>query len=152
MVHLLPRVHLSNTDTTTQLLIMHAFQLHSLPNHLTTDWGSQLTSRFWKETFHLLDVRSHTSTSHQPQTAGQSKQVNQVLEQYLHCFLNQCQNHYIALLPLAEFTYNNAKHASTKFSPFYSKYGFHPWLHPSVPHHLWQFLLPQIWYSLFIRS
>ena len=36
------------------------------------------------------------------------------------------QHDWADLLPLAEFAYNNAQNASTKMSPFYANYGYHP--------------------------
>jgi hypothetical protein len=52
--------------------------------------------------------------------------VNQVLEQYLRCTINYQQDNWTDLLPTAEFAYNNATHASTKMTPFYANYGYHP--------------------------
>jgi len=31
------------------------------------------------------------------------------------------------MLAMAEYTYNNLKHTSTKISPFYAYYGYGPW-------------------------
>src|SRR6202043_2430059 len=36
------------------------------------------------------------------------------------------QGNWLDILPLAEFTYNNAKHSSTHMSPFFANYGLHP--------------------------
>lgn len=52
--------------------------------------------------------------------------VNQVLEQYLRIFCDYQQDNWLDILPLAEFTYNNAQHASTRMSPFFANYGQHP--------------------------
>ena len=41
-------------------------------------------------------------------------------------FCDYQQDDWCQLLPLAEFTYNNASHASTRMSPFYANYGYHP--------------------------
>ena len=52
--------------------------------------------------------------------------MNQTLETYLRIFCNYEQNDWFELLPLAEFAYNNASQESTKISPFFANYGFHP--------------------------
>ena len=52
--------------------------------------------------------------------------MNQTLEQHLQIFCSYQQNDWADLLPLAEFAYNNAQNASTKMSPFYANYGYHP--------------------------
>src|SRR5947207_13487508 len=49
-----------------------------------------------------------------------------MLEQYLRIFCDYQQNNWHELLPLTEFTYNNAKHTSTQVSPFYANYRRHP--------------------------
>jgi hypothetical protein len=36
------------------------------------------------------------------------------------------QDNWLAMLPQAEFAYNNTMHASTGFSSFFVNYGFHP--------------------------
>jgi len=76
-----------------------------------------------------LNVKSHLSTAFHPQTDGQTERVNQVLEQYLRIYTNYKQDDWSSLLPLAEFSYNNMKHSTTKISPFVANYGFHPTVH-----------------------
>src|SRR4030095_14699902 len=72
------------------------------------------------------------STAFHPQSDGQTERVNQVLEQYLRIYCNYQQDDWTTLLPLAEFTYNNAQHNSTKSSPFYANYGYHPRYHAGI--------------------
>ena len=52
--------------------------------------------------------------------------MNQSLETYLRIFCNYDQNNWFELLSLAEFAYNNAVQESTRMSPFFANYGFHP--------------------------
>jgi hypothetical protein len=35
-------------------------------------------------------------------------------------------DNWLAMLPQAEFAYNNTMHASIGFSPFFANYDFHP--------------------------
>ena len=53
--------------------------------------------------------------------------MNQTLEQYLHIFIEFCQDDWKEWLSLAEFSYNNSKHAATQQTPFFLNYGQHPW-------------------------
>ena len=65
------------------------------------------------------------------------ERVNQELEQYLWIFVNQRQDDWTDLLPLAEFQYNNHIHSSTQQPPFFLESGRLPWMgfepnqHPS---------------------
>ena len=43
------------------------------------------------------------------------------------------QEDWVDFLALAEFPYNNSIHASTKVSPFFANYGFHPRFNISIP-------------------
>ena len=48
------------------------------------------------------------------------------MEAYLRAFVNFEQNNWAQLLPMAEFAYNNAKNASTGYTPFELNCGYHP--------------------------
>ena len=72
------------------------------------------------------------STAYHPQTDGQTERVNQILEQYLCCYVDELQDDLTRLLSSVEFTYNCAAHEETKTSPFYLKYGRHPRAGPTL--------------------
>ena len=84
------------------------------------------TSKFWQSLFKILGVEIKLSSAYHPQTDGQTKSVNQVLEQYLRCTINYHQDNWVELLPLAEFAYNNTLQGSTQQTPFFANYGHHP--------------------------
>jgi hypothetical protein len=48
------------------------------------------------------------------------------LEQYLRIYCDYQQDDWHQLLPLAEFVYNNTQNSSTRVSPFFANYGYHP--------------------------
>ena len=52
--------------------------------------------------------------------------VNQELEQYLRLFVNERQDDWDELLPLAEFQYNNHVPSTTQQTPFMLDSGRHP--------------------------
>jgi hypothetical protein len=59
------------------------------------------------------------------------------MEQYLRRLCNYEQDHSVKLLPRAEFAYHKAIHASTRMTPLWANYHYHPvtqfttWKHPS---------------------
>jgi hypothetical protein len=57
---------------------------------------------------------------------GQTKCLNQTLEQYLRIFCNYQQDNWLEILPLAEFTCNNSPSATTGVTPFFANKGYHP--------------------------
>jgi hypothetical protein len=66
------------------------------------------------------------STAFHPKTDGQTERLNQTVEAYLRAFVNQEQDDWVGLLPMAEFAYNNSATTATGISPFYANYGMHP--------------------------
>ena len=65
------------------------------------------------------------STAFYPQTNGQTKRQNGMIEVYFRIFVNWEQNDWVKLLPMAEFAYNNAKNASTSRTVFKFNYGYY---------------------------
>src|SRR3954452_17936953 len=49
--------------------------------------------------------------------------MNRTLEQMLRAYSNKKQDNWDELLPYCEMAYNNSKHISTGYSPFYLNYG-----------------------------
>jgi len=65
-------------------------------------------------------------SGHHPSANGQVEQLNSTLEQFLWISCNYEQDNWSKLLPLAEFTYNNAPHASTGVSLFFVTCRYNP--------------------------
>ena len=106
--------------------LRHIWKLHGLPKKVVSDRGPQFVAAFMKELFRLLGIEAASSTAYHPQTDGQTERVNQELEQYLRLFVNERQDDWHSLLPLAEFSYNNHVHSSTQQTPFLLDTGRHP--------------------------
>ena len=66
------------------------------------------------------------SSSHHPQTDGQSERSNQTVEQVLRCYTNKFLDDWDSHLALAEFSMNSAVNVSTGMTPFELMYGFKP--------------------------
>lgn len=66
------------------------------------------------------------STSYHPQSDGQTKTVNQCLENYLRCMCFQQPKKWHGWLALAEWWYNTNFHTALQMTPFQALYGFPP--------------------------
>ena len=73
----------------------------------------------------LLKIEGNPSTAYHPQTDGQTKRFNSLIEQYLQLYTNHPQNDWVEWLALAEFAHNQ-KMSATGFSPFMLNYGQQP--------------------------
>ncbi|MBW0565251.1 hypothetical protein O181_104966, partial [Austropuccinia psidii MF-1] len=109
-----------------QIFISHVFSKHGLPVSIVSDRGSLFVSSFWTQLCQQLKISRDLSTAFHPETDGQTERVNQILEQYLWMYVSYHQDDWYTWLPLAEFSYNNAEHSSTKQSPFFTIYGRNP--------------------------
>ena len=93
---------------------------------MVSDRGLQFVAEFTRELYWILRIKLAATTAYHPQGDGQTECVNQELEQYLRLFVNQRQDDWTDLLPLAEFQYNNHVHASTQYPPFLLESGHLP--------------------------
>ena len=109
-----------------QLLYDRIYPLHGLPLQIISDRGVQYSAELFQEWCKLLGIESTMSIAYHPQTNGQTEQVNQILEQYLRCYVDYDLKNWSNLLPSTEFAYNNQAHEGTKESPFFLEYGRNP--------------------------
>jgi len=115
--------------------VRHVIRPHGLPTNIISDRGSLFTSRFWERVTEALSISRKLSTAFHPQTDGQTERGNATLEQYLRAYCNYQQNDWGKLLPIAEFCYNNTQAESTKVTPFFANYGYHPRFMPDLSTH-----------------
>jgi hypothetical protein len=97
--------------------------LHGVPKKIVSDRGTQLTSRFCERLHETLDTQLHFSSAYYPQIDGQTKRVNQILEDMLIAYDLQYRRSWDKSLPYAEFSYNNSYRESLKMAPFEMLYG-----------------------------
>jgi hypothetical protein len=106
-----------------ELYMARIMSLHGVPKKIILDRGSQFTPRFWKSFHENMDAKLNFSSAYHPQTDGQTKRTNQVLEDMLRACALQHGSSWEKSLPYAEFSYNNSYQASLKMSPFEALYG-----------------------------
>jgi len=126
MAHFVPTTSDVTAEQAAQLYCQHVWKLHGLPVDTVSDRGSQFVSHFTRHLLKRLDIQGNRSTAYHPQSDGQTERVNQTLEQYLRIYCDYQQDDWHQLLPLAEFVYNNTQNSSTRISPFFANYGYHP--------------------------
>lgn len=122
-------VRTTKTVTSQQLahiFLEHVYAKHGLPKTLVSDRDPRFNSTFWRSLFKTLGTQLNMSTSHHPQTDGQSERTHRTIEQILRAYVHPMHDDWSTWLPLAEFAYNNQYHRSTHASPFYANYGFNP--------------------------
>jgi hypothetical protein len=106
--------------------LMHVVRAHGLPSSIISDQGSLFTSQFWKRVMEAMGTSRNLRIAFHPESDGQMERINAILEQYLRVYCNYQQNNWNQLLPMAEFCYNNSCSGTTRVSPFFANYGYHP--------------------------
>ena len=70
-----------------------------------------------------LETQLNFSTSYHPQTDGQTKKVNYLVDDLLYMYCMDHQYKWEEYLPLVEFAFNNSHYASLGMEPFEALYG-----------------------------
>jgi len=117
MGHFIPYKETFSATDVAYLMTRNVFAYHGLPETMTSDRDSLFTSNFWQALMQQLGVKQRMSTAFHPQTDGQTERLNQTLEQYLRCYVNEHQTNWIELLPVAQIAYNAAPATLTGLSP-----------------------------------
>ena len=117
-MHFIPTHMTVTVEEVARLFLHQVWKLHSLSKCVVLDHGSQFVAHFTRELYRLLGIKLASSTAWHPQTDRQMKRVNQELDQYLWLFVNEQQDNWYNLLPMAEFQHNNHVHSTTQQPPF----------------------------------
>ena len=73
----------TNVEKLSDLYIEHILRLHGAPSSIVSDRGPQFVSRFQEALHKSIRTKLDFSTAYHPQTDGQTKRVNQILEDML---------------------------------------------------------------------
>ena len=103
------------------------WKLHGVPRRVLSDRGLQFTLKFMKKFIKALGTTRQLSTAYHPQTDKQTEKINQEVGTFLQHYVNYQQDNWIEWLVVAEFSYNNKKHAAMGWTPFELNFGRHPW-------------------------
>jgi len=116
--HFIPTHMTVTMEGAARLFLHQVWKLHSLLKYVVSDRRPQFVARFTRELYRLLGIKLASSTVWHPQTDGQTERVNQELDQYLWLFVNEQQDNWYDLLPMAEFQHNNHVYSATQQPPF----------------------------------
>ncbi|QRW17320.1 Retrotransposable element Tf2 protein [Rhizoctonia solani] len=129
--HFIPTSKKVTSKGLADLFITHIWKLHGLPIKTVSDRGTTFTGKFLQALYQRLGIKPSFSSAYHPESDGQTERVNQFIEFYLRSYVAANHSDWATWLPLAEYAYNNAKHASTGKTPFELVYGRNPVMNPS---------------------
>ncbi|GJP32787.1 hypothetical protein CLOM_g17383, partial [Closterium sp. NIES-68] len=140
MAHFAPCRTTITAEETARLFISTVVRLHGIqalrlvlgrliaqgrPSAIISDRDPKFTSKFWQDTWARYGTRLQFSSAYHPQTDGQTERTNQTMEQLIR---TNCPDRkkWEDVLPMLEFSYNNAPSSTTNHSPFYLNYEMDP--------------------------
>ena len=103
------------------------WKLHGVPRKILCDQRPQFALKFIKEFTKVLGTKRQLSMAYHPQTDSQTERINQEIGTFLWHYVNYQQDNWTDWLAIAEFQYNNKKHAATGRTPFELNFRRHPW-------------------------
>jgi hypothetical protein len=121
--HFIPIKSTFKAINIAQVFMKEIFRLHGMPKEIVSNRDTKFTSNFWKSLMVGLDTKLLFSTTYHPQTDGQTKRVNQILEDMLRMHVIHQPKKWEDYLPLVEFAYSNNCQESLKMNPFEILYG-----------------------------
>jgi transposase InsO family protein len=101
-----------------ELYMLRIVCLHGVPKNIVSNRGTQFTSKFRERLHETLATQLCFSSACHPRTDGQTKRVNQILEDMLRACALQYGRSWDKSLPYAELSYNNSYQESLKMALF----------------------------------
>ena len=124
--HFAPTTKTCTSPQLAQLFFDTVYRHHGLPDVIISDRDLRINASFFRSLFQRLGTKFNMSTSHHPQTDGQSERTIRTLQQIVRSYVHPLHDNWLELLTLAEVAYNSGVSASTGSSPFGALYGFEP--------------------------
>ncbi|KAF8703074.1 hypothetical protein RHS03_06294, partial [Rhizoctonia solani] len=124
--HFIPTTKKVTAKGLADLFTTHVWKLHGLPVKTILDQGTTFTGKFLRALYQQLGIKPSFSLAYHPELDSQMERVNQFIEFYLRSYIAANHSDWATWLPLAEYAYNNAKHAATGKMPFELIYGRNP--------------------------
>ena len=89
LVHLIPTQTTTSVSDIAQLFVKEIVKLHEIPAKIISDRDAKFTSKFWTAMFQSIGTLLNLSLAYHPEIDGQTKRVNQVIEDMLRSYCNQ---------------------------------------------------------------
>jgi hypothetical protein len=91
-----------------EIYIARVLCLHGVQKTIISDRGLQFVARFWEQLHASFGTHLIHSLTYHPHMDGQTKQVNQILEDMLRAYVMEYKGSWDKNLPWVEFSYNNS--------------------------------------------
>lgn len=115
-----------------KLFVERVVNVFGLPERIISDRDPRWATDFWKSVVKHYGGAMAISSSHHPQTDGQTEILNATLEQMLRAYVAENRASWSQWLSVLAFSYNSAVHSSSSYAPNFLLFGYHPRLSTSA--------------------
>ncbi len=77
-----------NPSGLAEVIINVVVRHHKVPESIDMDQGSLFISKFWSLLYYFLGIKKKLFTVFHPQSDGQTKRQNSIIETFLRAFVN----------------------------------------------------------------
>jgi len=121
--HFLPIKDTWGVERLAQLYVKEIVLRHRIPLDTISDRDQRFEAHFWQALQKAFGTKLNLSSSYHPETDGQTKRVNQIVEDMLRACVLEFRGKWEDDLPLLEFSYNNSYKSTIKMAPLEALYG-----------------------------
>ena len=122
MIYFITMMEGTSAKGLARLFRDNVWKLHRLLKSIVLDRELQFAVEIIKKLNSILDIETRLSMLFYPQTDGQTKHMDQELEQYLQFFVDHRQEDWLEQLASVEFAINNKAYSTTKVFLFIENY------------------------------
>lgn len=129
---IIPTYNQLDQDGFAKLFVERIVNVFGLPERIISDRDPRWATDFWKSVVKHYGGIMALSSSHHPQTDGQTEILNATIEQMLRAYVADNRSSWSQWLSVLAFAYNSSVHSSTLRSPNFLLFGYHPRLSTST--------------------
>ena len=122
----LPAHDTMSQERFADLFVERVANVYGLPERIIADRDKRWSTAFWKSVVSNYGSVMALSSSHHPQTDGQTEILNATIEQMLRAYVAKDRASWARWLSVLNYSYNSSVHSSTGYAPHFLLMGYKP--------------------------